>query len=307
LPSFPQIWDLDFLAANAQRKYPLADEATRFDVSGSVQLPNDFLVDAVVPVNYDTGLNPALFHILSVSVFGSGVTVTLGYNGTAIGTATIDAGSFTRNSTYIVPCVGSFFDTVARLVVGSLDSIRKSPGSFTFDLIGARLSPSVIRPDIRGVDAIYLKNGTEVQGPLTGDIVFEAGTNMLLTFTAGDGSPGNPDRITLSAIDGEGLNNACGCSESQDLPCVKTINGILPDMAGNFEMLDDDCVKLQGIANGLQLTEVCAKPCCDCKDLDAIQQTLERVTAQINGLENLATRLETAIGTLNSNVLFTHV
>ena len=40
-----------FLNQNAGRAYPLSEEATRRDTSGSYTLPDDFIVDMIVPIN----------------------------------------------------------------------------------------------------------------------------------------------------------------------------------------------------------------------------------------------------------------
>jgi hypothetical protein len=298
MASTPQIWDIEWLNENSQRKYPLSEGSSLRDSSGSITIPNDFLVDMIVPIHYDPTVDPLKVHILTLSVFSGGVTVTLGYNGTAIGSVTIDASTFVRNNTYFIQCTGLFFDTVAKIVVGSLTSIMKLGGSYSFLLADARLEPTVVKPDIRGVTAITLKNGDDVSAPIQNDVVFQAGRNMLMTFIAGTGTLADPSRILFNAIDGQGLNADCECNEATTLPCVKTINGIDPDENGRFNLLESDCLKLQEIANGLKLADTCATPCCGCQELDVVTQTLERVQTQVNSLENLASRLEGAINVM---------
>lgn len=294
------IWSVDWLVQNSQRKYPLHEDASITDTTGTMKIPNDFIVDMIWPVHADATVDPTLFHIIGIGVFGTGVTVSIGYNGTIIGSVSIDAATFVRNQTFLIAGTGNFFDSVGKIVIGTLDSIKQFAGSYTFDLANGQLEPTVIKPDVRGVNAIYLKNGTEISDPLQDDLVIQAGERMKIDLVD---IPGEPSRIVFNAVDGLNLNAGCECSENQDLPCVKTINGIQPDTDGDFKLLEDECLKLEGISNGIQLTDACAKPCCGCEELQVVQQTLEFMVQQVTSLENQASRLEAAIQTMEINLL----
>ena len=295
------IWDIDWWNENSQRKYPLHEDAGCQDTTLSFTLPNDFLVDLILPSHVDLTLDTGKFHIINVTIFGTGVTVAIGYNGTAIGSATIDVASFTKYATYFITCTGDFADSVGKLVIGSLDTILKYAGSFQFDLSNGRLVPTVIKPDIRGVSAIYLKNGTDVSAPIQGDVILQAGRNFLIQLVPAT-IAGEPDRIVLNAIEGEGLSQTCGCDDNANLPCIKTINGIGPDPSGNFTMLHDDCLELDAIANGLKLVDKCANPCCGCEELKVVNDTLELMISQVTSLENLAGRLEASLLATQTNL-----
>lgn len=303
MASLPSIWDLGWLNENSQRRFPFNDEASLKDVSGSIQLPDDFIVDMLLPVHVDPTIDPLLFHLLTVSVYGTGVTITFGYNGTAMGVVIVDASTFTRNGTYYMYGTGPFYDTVGKIVIGSLTNILKISGSYNFAVADGRLSPTAIVPDIRGVSAILLKNGTEVSDPIQNNVTLQAGRNMFMTFVPGVGTLADPNRIVFNAIDGAGLNAPCACDEAQTLPCIQTIDGIGPDGNGNFNLLDSECLKLDAISNGLQLDDSCSKPCCGCQELDIVRETMERVVTQVNSLENLASRLEASLSIAQINVL----
>lgn len=294
------VWNIDWLNANSQRAYPVDEGATQLDTTGSFALPRDFIVDAILPVHADPTIDPTLFHIAAVTIFGTGVTVALGYNGTIIGSIAIDTGSFTSNQTYAIACNGNFFDTIGKIVIGSLDTVLQSAGAFVFDLAGARLEPTVVKPDIRGVTALYIQNGLNISAPINGDVVLQAGNNCLLNLVS---VLGEPDRIVINAIDGTSLNQGCNCGQNANLPCINTINGIPPDNNGNFTLLGDDCLLLTQISNGLKLTDQCAKPCCGCTELDVVRTTLDFMVTQVNSLENLGARLEQAIQVLETNLL----
>jgi len=295
------VWNVDWLNANSQRNYPLHEDATRLDTSASFQLPNDFLVDMIFPVQLDPSIDPTLFHVLSIGIFGAGVTISIGYNGVLVGSAAIDASTFTRNQMFFIQGTGQFFDTVGKIVVGTLDTVLQSAGSFTFDVAGGRLEQTVIKPDIRGVNAIYLSNNGELSAAIQGDVILEAGTNFLLNIFPG--LPGEPDRIVFNAIDGAGLSQGCECDENATLPCITTIDGISPDGSGNFTLLGDSCLSLDGIANGLQLKDDCAQPCCGCAELKVLTDTLNFMVQQVNSLQNLATRIESTLLVTQTNLL----
>lgn len=294
------VWMVDWLNANSQRKYPLHDEATGRDISGSFQLPDDLLVDCILPVHPDPSVDPSKFHLHSVTVFSTGVTVGLGYDGTAIGSVTVDRATFARNKTAVFQCTGDFFDTVAKLVIGSLDSVLSYAGSFEFGLDGGRLSPTVVKPDIRGMNALYLLNGEELSDPIQDDIVFEAGRNALLVL---DNTPPDYSRIIFSFIEGAGTIVDCDCKEGTTRQPILTIDGIGPNSDGDFVLEDNECQGLNPITNGLQLVDKCAKPCCGCSELNVVTDKLNFMANQIQTLEGLASRLETQIGFLQINCL----
>lgn len=295
------IWNQDWLNENSQRKYPLSQTALVTDTSGSFVIPDDFIVDMVFPVHADPTIDPTLFHVAGIGIFGQGVTIAIGYNGDVIANVSIDQATFKANSVYAVQGTGAFFDTVGRIVIGFLDTILESAGSFLFDVANGRFEPAVIRPDIRGVSAIYIQNGTDVSAPIQNDVVLQAGRNFQLTLVNGVGS--EPNRITMNAIDGAGLNQDCGCSENNTLPCIQTINGIPGDNANNFTILDDPCIVLNDIANGLQIVDNCSKPCCGCNELDVVTAAAQTLAAQIFALENFASQLQASIDTLSTNLV----
>lgn len=295
------IWNVDWLNSNSQRKYPLHDNATLKDTTNTLTIPNDFIVDLLWPVHADGTVDPSLFHIIGIGVFGSGVTVSIGYNGESIGSISIDANTFTRNQSFFVSGTGAFFDTVGKITIGSLDTIRQFAGSFIFSLIAGQLVPTVVKPDIRGISALYLRNGNETSDPLQNDIILQGGQRMVLNLVPG--LPGEPDRIVFDAVDGVNLNTGCGCEENADKPCINSVNGVLPDFNGNFTLQGDECLLLSEIANGLQLVDECADPCCDCRELNVVIDQANMMVNQITSLTNLAGQLGAAIATMQANIL----
>lgn len=305
MPGLPSLFNIEWLNANAQRRYPLRDDATTRDVSNTVGIPNSLIVEFLWPVHADSGFDPTGFYVYGLSVFGAGIVIEIGYSGAIIGSVSIDTSTFTRNSTYRIQGLGAFTDTVGTIVIGSLDETLKLGGTFTFaDQIATGFLPRAIVPAPRGVSAIYLKNGDDLSPPLQGDLVLEAGRNFAISFVQRAGTALDPHVISLNAIDGAGLNTPCNCAEAGNLPCIKTIDGIAPDPTTlDFALDESDCIKLNAIANGLQIVDSCAKPCCGCQELDIIKQTLERIVGQVNAMETLASRLEGQIDNMQANIL----
>lgn len=295
------IFNTGWLNGNSLRKYPLHDDATARDLTDSFSIPNDFIVDLIWPVHADGSVDPSLFHIIGIGIFGSGVTVSLGYDNVPIGSVSIDATTFEKNQTFFIHGTGDFFDTVGKITIGTLDTVRDFAGSFAFDVAGGELVPTVVKPDVRGVSAIYLRNGTETSDPIQNDVILQAGQRMVLNVVPG--LPGEPDRIIFDAVDGVNLNTGCGCEENADLPCVKTINGILPDFNGNFTLQGDECLVLDEIANGLQMVDECADPCCDCRELNVVIDTMNQIVNQVASFEALMGQMESAISQMQANIL----
>lgn len=297
------IYNIEWLNANSQRKYPFDDSCSLMDVSGTIQVPNDLIVDFLLPVHVDSTIDPSKFHLLRIATFGLGVSITFGYDGTPIGSISIEISSFSRNQVFYFAGTGTFYDSVGKVTIGSLDNIRRFSGAYDFSLINARLIPRVIIPDIRGVSAISIQNGNDVSDPVTGDVILQAGRNFSIAYVAGDGSPSNPNRFLLNAIEGAGLNTDCTCGEANNGPCIKKINGIAPNSDGEFFLEGSDCVLLDEIANGIQVVDECAKPCCGCSELDVVKTTLQTMVDQVNSLTSLGERLETSVSLLEFNLL----
>jgi hypothetical protein len=133
-------------------------------------------------------------------------------------------------------------------------------------------------------------------------VVFQAGTNFRLVVTPA--APGVPARIRFDAIEGAGLSADCDCTADQEeVDPIRTINGIGPDIDGNFTLLGDDCIKLAGIENGIEMDDDCSKPCCGCSELEIVIQDMQNVLNQVITMESFAERLEGVITQLNLNVL----
>lgn len=291
-------WNLEFLNHNSQRSFPLAMWGSKVDTTGAIRIPDSLILALDFPVHAGMNVDPSKFFIRQLAIYPTGINITIGYdNGTAaglhVGSVSVATSSHTEYRSYAVPGSDDFDDSVGRIVLGSLEDIAELPtGIFTFTAAATPIEVSAIRPMIRGVSSITVVSGGASSVKLYGDIELRAGTNMRITV---NGAETATPEIVFSAISGEGLNDVCVCDDVTAATPIKFINGIPPLANGNFRMLGDDCLRVLPIQNGLQLEDVCSKPCCGCNELDAL---INEVTRFADG----AATLQTFAGTLSAEV-----
>ena len=303
MPAVP-IVNVGWLNQNALRAYPLSENASRRDTTDSYTLPDDLLVDMVLPVNASLNYNPSSFYVSSVDIFGSGITIEISYwtgvAGAPVGSIAIDTATVTENKTYYLQGEDDFEGVLGKVVIGDTSTALQRPGSYAFDLAGGRIESSVVVPDLRGVTGFRVIEDETDEGVLyQGDIAFEPGANFRITVSDYAGVK----VLTFSAIDGEGTIADCVCEgELAELEPIRTINGVLPDDLGNISLIGDDCLEVtpQAGENAVQLTDKCSKPCCGCPELDVLVDDQKRVRDQVQTLENLTSKLEANLSVMQT-------
>jgi len=293
-----EIWNAEWPNVNAQRKYPFAQSASL--ISGDLELPDDLIVDFVLPVNVSAAPDPTLFHLSQVGVFGGGVTISFAYDGAVFATVSVAANGFQPYTTLAVQGAAPFSDSKGWVTIGQLASTLSNPGSYNFDVSTGRLLPTVIRPRLRTVASMSIVNGTDVGPALTGDIALVAGRNFRLRVDLSGAKPA----IILDAINGEGTVTTCSCSElDEDAPCIRMINGVYPADNGNFNIIGSDCVTVTPGTAELRLEDTCSKPCCDCRELTVLTQALTQMQNQLQTMEMVAERLDRELQNTQGNIL----
>lgn len=296
-------WNLQWLNHNAQRSYPLTASATKTDITGTITLPDSFIVALYLPVHSGASFTPNNFFIRNVVIGPTGFNITVGYtaNGVSmnVAAANIARNVHEPNKSYALGGIGNFDDCVGRIVIGVLDDIDKlPPGSYNFDINGGALETDAIRPMIRAVTRLRVLNNNELSAPIYGDVTLVAGTNVRIDVATANGAT----EITFNAISGTDLNQDCLCDIAQDGECIRCINGVCsPD--GNFALAPDDCVSITQITNGLSFSDTCASPCCGCAELDAITQQINRFGDGVTTLQNFITRLGSEVTQMSLVVL----
>ena len=294
-----------WLNQNANRAYPLSEEASRRDTTDSYSLPDELLVDMVLPINASLDYDPSAFYLSKLTVFGTGVSMEFSYwTGAAasfVGRVTVDESTFETNKTYYLEGQDDFEGVVGKLIVGKLDQVFIRAGVVEFDLSGGRIESSVVVPDLRGVTGMRVLDGTDVGELFQGDVAFEPGANI--RFTVSDF--GGVTVLQISAIDGEGTIADCECQgETPEAGPVRTLNGVPPDTLGNINLIGDDCLQITPKAtdNEVGITDKCSKPCCGCPELETLVEDQKRVRDQVQTLVNLASRLEAGIAVVETIV-----
>lgn len=295
-----------FLAQNANRRYPLADDASGLDLTEAFAVPNDFLVYLDLPVSTGVSTDPARFYVRYIGAHGDGYFIQVAYQPVSgppvpVAAAAVSVQGFIKNTVYALGGVAPFDDTVGRIVIGSLDNINKQPAGFwEFSLENARLDPDAVRPIIQGVSALVCVTDGQPLAPLQGLVELRAGTNMQLVPIV---AVGQDPVIVINAISGEGTVQDCVCvGDASPTAPILTING-LPPVDDNFNLVGSECISVVPIANGLQLVDTCAKPCCGCVELERITQDLERLDTQAASVGTFVTQLQTQADTFGNVVL----
>lgn len=298
------IRNLEWLDHNSERSYPLTVESAKRDQTGSFTLPDDFIVSLYLAVSVGINVDPTKFYIRSLGNHATGFGITIGYESTGgpvnVATANIARVSHSPNQAYRLTGIGDFVEATGWIVLGALDGIdNQLPGQFEFEAKDTRLEPDVVRPMIRAVTALQVRNGASLSEYLYGVVTLEAGTNMRITVVK---EAGLNTRIVFDAIEGEGLNEECVC-EDEDAPPIRTINGIPGTLAGDFTLLGNNCLVARPIQNGLRLDDVCSEPCCGCVELETITQQLEQFGRQATTLENFLVALQARVTQMDQVVL----
>ena len=299
--------NLEWLNHNSQRKYPLADDATGYDSTGTFSIPEDFVVQLDLPVHAAMDMNPAQFYIRQLVSTGTGYSVIVSYQGTEgvvdVASAHIPTVSHTREyQTYSLGGIEPFDDTSGKITINNLAGIGQQPaGLWNFTYTGTRISPDAVRPIIQGVQSLKVATASGgISQRLYGDIELVAGDNIQLVPVV----TATESKVIISAIDGEGTIEPCVCEGSAaDLPCIKTINGIPATAAGEFNIIGDDCLQITAGSNSVQIADQCCSPCCGCTELEAITSDLERFLQEKTNLEKFVSDLTASVSAMNLTVL----
>lgn len=301
-------WNLQWLNHNSQRSYPITERASKNDITGTVRLPDSFILAMYFPLHISVNVQVDRFHLSTLLVSPVGYAIGIGYSNPSNGesvivaNATIVKATHEPNNTYALAGVNDFDDAVGHVVIGSTAEIDAlPPGLYSFNFAGAALEADAIRPMVRSVAALRVFNGGESSPALYGDIELIAGTNMRLDFTTNPVT-GNP-RITFNAISGENLNEPCVCDVHDTGECIRCINGVC-SQDGSFSLVGNECIKIEtNTGGGLSFSDTCATPCCGCPELEALKTQIDRFDDGATTLQNFVTRLSSEVTQMSFVVL----
>lgn len=297
-------WNLQFLNHNSQRSYPLTERATKTDTSGTIRVPDSFILSLYFPVHSGLNISPEKFYLKSLLLTSTGYTITLGYDDGAsypdVATVTVPRVTHVANRAYALAGIDDFVDSVGHVAIGRLDEVDAlPPGLYVFAPAAGELEVDAIRPMIRGVQRLRIANGNELSAPIYGDVVLTAGANMRLAVTTN----GNGETvITFSAISGANLNANCDCQVPETGACIRCINGVCSE-DGNFTLNQGECMDISATSGGLLFSDTCAKPCCGCTELEALSTQIDRFADGVTTLQNFVTRLSSEVTQMSMVVL----
>lgn len=300
------VWNLQFLNHNSQRSYPLTNWGSGKDLTGTVTIPDNFIVALYFPVHAGLTVSPEKFFLRGLGIYPTGYSLVIGYdNGTAaplvVANVNISRNEHEEYRTYALSGSGDFDDSVGKVAIGRLDDIDTlPPGYYTFAPAATTLETDAIRPMIRGISSLTVVNGSDRSPRIYGDVELVAGNNMRIVANLVEGFEPS---IVFSAISGEGLNATCACEETTADNCIRFINGIPPLPDGNFRLVGNKCIDIQPITNGLQFSDVCSQPCCGCEELDALTRQIDRFADGAVTLNNLASNVSGEVTQMSQIVL----
>lgn len=288
-------WNLQWLNHNSQRAYPLTERASKTDVTGTITIPDNFIVGLYFPVHAGVDVKPDKFFIKTILISPTGFNITLGYSENPtidVAGASIARSNYTPNRSYALGGIDDFDDCVGSIVLGSLDGVDELPaGLYTFTPAAGELEIDAIRPMVRGVTSLRVRNNLELSAPIYGHVTLVAGQNIRIDVAElEDENLGVRTELTFNAIANVNLNKDCECNTPPPGECIRCINGICSEN-GTYTLEGNDCVEITPIDNGLSFKDVCAAPCCGCKELDAINTQLDRFGDGVATLQGFVTRL----------------
>jgi hypothetical protein len=304
------VWNISWLDQNSQRAYPLSEDSSRFDQTGSIQLPNSFIVELKWPTHVGLNVQPDQFFLRQVTVAPTGFSLSLAYNDGSsnppiVATTSFAASTHKEFNIYTLAGVNNFADCVGQICIGTLDEILLlPPGDYQFNFSGGQLDADAIVPMTRSVTSITCVNGQQRSAPLYGAIELVAGQNMRITPTIAVGQ--NP-QIRFDAINGEGLTDNCACGTDVLGPPIRTVNGIPPTLLGDFSVLDGPCIQITSLTNGLQVSDTCSQPCCGCAELQALIDQITQFATQANTLQVYVAQLASQVQQTQTVILSSNI
>lgn len=301
-------WSIEWLNHNTQRSYPLADEASALDTTGTVRIPESLFVAIYFPIHAGLVVESTRFFLRRLTVLPTGLVVQLAYQpveGAAVpvAVATVPADGHVEYTPYTLRGEGDFSDCVGRLVVGSLAEAASMPaGDYVFAYEATRLDTDTIRPLPRGISRLVVVSADgQASEPIYGDVELVAGTNTRLT-TLNQGA--GVVRIRIDAVDRRGFAEDCDCEGVGELaPPIRTINGIAPTASGAFTLAGSECLRVEAITNGVALADTCSKPCCGCPELEALTQEVAHFGDEAATLRAFVERLKGQVDQMDSTIL----
>lgn len=285
----------EWLNVNAGRAFPLAENASRLDTTGNIKLPDSLMVAAQISMTADYVVGT--FYVSRIGGFPDRVVVVLSFlnelgMSREIASITVPLATHIVNTTYAFTGVDSDSILLGSLTLGDLsETMAQVPGLVDFEASSTPFEVSALFVSTPALKAFELYNGSTLVQSFSNILKLRAGENIRMTRI-------DDLTIRIDAISGENLTTPDQCGNAQPVPpCIRTINGVAPDDDGNFNLDGGECLDVNVQIGTITLTDLCAKSCCGCSELEDIVAGLKAVEAQIatfqvNSVETIRTQAQ---------------
>lgn len=305
----------EWLNANSLRNYPIRENASRTDVSGSFTIPNELLVSA--QFNYSRDYLDGGFYISKVVVSDSSVRIFISFISSEenavsreIGSVNIFSDSFEKFSYFSFSGQGEDFAVLGSLGVGDISStINAGIGEFLFESNATTFEantqfvsiPALKTVEVYNADDQLLYRATEI-------LKLKEGDNIKLTYLPPQIGSSDPyGSIRIDAIDGQNLVSPNDCENVTEFlpPCIKKINGVGPNAEGTIFLVGSDCIDVLDLptSHTLELSDTCAESCCGCIELQALTDALEKLKEQEQTIRDLINSTQGQQSELLANII----
>lgn len=315
MSSYKRMTEEDWLSSNMSRNYPLSDDANP-TIGGGYGLPDSFLADIGIYALPGTDTNvPTKFYVDSVyRTEDSTLAIDFGYNtgeeqglvfARATGIpATLVSGDSVESRTFsIVPDISNIPDEYEALrfaagtvVIGTCKDIVNPLYALGPDR--GKILPTCVITTTSGITGILV--GTSL---LTGTVSLQAGDGIELSTDADNNIYINrvkTEEERLSRF--QSVDDVIEAVEEKFGNAIKTINGIGPDSEGNFQLVGDDCTRIEASENGVSISNPCAKPCCPDAESPDVSEALSSLEEAKNRLEGYYSELSGRIGEMQARL-----
>lgn len=291
----------EWLNQNSTRAYPLAENSSRIDLTGSVRIPDSLLVAAQINAGQEYAVGT--FFISAILATPDVVTLKISYLG-ATGTSReiskvgVFVALHTDNTNYSFVGQGTDGSILGSLTIGNLfDTLNLLPGLVEFSADSTPFETNALFFSTPAFKELQLYNGNTFVESFNRILKLRQGSNIRLTYVG-------EDTIRIDAIAGENLVTPASCDNALPKPpCIRTINGIGPDVTGNFQIEGSTCIDVSPSGNGVIVTDLCSKSCCGCSELEVLVNSLQQLETQIESLRNQANSVNEQQSTMIANLV----
>jgi hypothetical protein len=261
----------EFTDQNLHRAFPLDETSDGQDTGGSFVLPTSLMTDMLLCVPNIPEVDVSKFYVSYVVARRTNIEIGLGYDdpqvpddlgafkGIVVGGDLQSTYLFTPSMNTGTGPLAALYLTTGQVTIGAPEETSRLLGNWRFDPSSTYIAPTRIARGLINVQ--YIQIGDRF---VSGTVKFREGSNVTLDVnTSGD--------TTTITIDTEEDSSSVAILSDADVITaltndtgvpIRSINGLLPDVSRNFEIIGGDCTEITNLAAGVSIGNPCARPCC---------------------------------------------